>query len=100
MEPEVLSLTDLCKCGCQRYDHTTYFGDPICFGCTKEGHQRPCRTGFVFDNLEYLDFALQRPSGLTQGMLGSLGISSDAQVAKFKLAVERLKPAHTQVTFN
>lgn len=56
-------------------------------------------SGFNFPNLKYLDFNLQRASATLQGMLSSLGISSDAQVAKFKAIVERTKPAHTVVTY-
>ncbi|GEM_PF-6278216 len=59
--------------------------------------------GFVFPTLADLEFGPQRLDASNQGMLGGVGIYTDdpsTPFAKFKLMVERLKPAHTQVTYN
>lgn len=60
-------------------------------------------TGFVWSTLQYMDFSAQRASAVNQGMFAALGMYTgdpSTPFGKFQIMVERLKPAHTQVTYN
>lgn len=60
-------------------------------------------TGFIWSTLEYIDFSAQRASVDNQGMFAALGMYTgdpSTPFGKFQIMVERLKPAHTQVTYN